>query len=148
MFAFFISLHYQFSFYSFFTRVFLLFNFILSDLYWRQWPNWNLYSIVITTKICPNKSNFANLNTIFIAHLFSDSEGHININSSVEQCSLSLDKTLEVSVDKDLYRVPDDGPEEKSQEDEEAAPPQSSLPGLVAQVPEGRENGALSLVQD
>ena len=73
--------------------------------------------------------------------MFSDSEGHINRNSLQlsNDLSLSLDKTLEVSVDKDLYRVPDDGPEEKSQEDEEAAPPQSSLPGLVAQVPEGRE---------
>ena len=72
----------------------------------------------------------------------------IEIVCSWATISLSLDKTLEVSVDKDLYRVPDDGPEEKSQEDEEAAPPQSSLPGLVAQVPEGRENGALSLVQN
>ena len=52
----------------------------------------------------------------------------------VEQ--LSLDKTLDVSVDKDLYRVPDDGAEEKSEEDEEAAPPQRPLPGLVAEVPE------------
>ena len=48
----------------------------------------------------------------------------------------SLDKTLDVSVHKDLYSVPHDGAEEEAEEDEEAAPPQRPLPGLVAQVPE------------
>ena len=48
----------------------------------------------------------------------------------------SLDKTLEFSVDKDLYRVPHDGAQEQSEEDQEAAPPQRPLPGLVAEVPE------------
>ena len=68
-----------------------------------------------------------NIITIFIAHLFSDSDGH-NI---VEQ--RSLDKTLDVSVDKDLNRVPDDRPEEQAEEDQQAAPPQRPLPGLVAE---------------
>ena len=48
----------------------------------------------------------------------------------------SLNKTLNVSVHKDLYRVPHDGSEEESEEDEEAAPPHRPLPGLVAEVPQ------------
>ena len=63
--------------------------------------------------------------------MFSDSYDDVRIF-----VSKSLYKTLDVSVKKYFYRVPDDGAEEQSEEDEEWAPPDCPLPGVVWEVPQ------------